>query len=90
MGRIKQYIEVGEKKFWALFDTSARNTYVTAEVSSILPTSKFESLNPVSLGGKTHILDKVSQMQQWGIVCVPEKEDIDMSHYPKEFVEFLV
>jgi len=27
-------------------------------------------------------------MLQWGIVLVPEKEDIDMSHYPKEFVEF--
>ncbi|MDI6736259.1 MAG: hypothetical protein QME42_08750 [bacterium] len=27
-------------------------------------------------------------MQRWGIVLMPEKEDIDMSHYPKEFVEF--
>lgn len=27
-------------------------------------------------------------MQRWGIVLMPEKEEIDMSHYPKEFVEF--
>jgi hypothetical protein len=27
-------------------------------------------------------------MQQWGIRLVPEKEDIDLSHYPTVFVEF--
>ena len=125
MGRIKQYIEISQKKYWAMFDTGARNTYVTPELSSQLPTSEFHVSNPISLGGKTHIikktclldckikgyhvntnafvLDEIGEdedgkkieviigallMQQWGIVCVPEKEDIDMSHYPKEFVEF--
>ena len=27
-------------------------------------------------------------MQQWGIRLIPETEDIDLSHYPSEFVEF--
>jgi len=27
-------------------------------------------------------------MQNWGIRLVPEEEKLDMSHYPKEFVEF--
>lgn len=39
-------------------------------------------------GKKIDILIGALLMQQWGIVPVPEKEDIDMSHYPKEFVEF--
>lgn len=108
-----------------MFDTGARNTYVTQEMSLVLPTFEFRVLNPVSLGGKTHsikqycnleckikgyhvltqafVLDEIGNdedgkkidiligallMQQWGIIPVPEKEDIDMSHYPKEFVEF--
>ena len=125
MGRIKQYIEIGENKYWAMFDTGARNTYVTPGVSSQLPTFDLPVSNPVSLGGKVHSINKVINlqckikgyhvntnafvideigedengkkidmligallMQQWGIIPVPEKEDIDMSHYPKEFVEF--
>jgi hypothetical protein len=27
-------------------------------------------------------------MQQWGIRLVPEEERLDLTHYPKEFVEF--
>ena len=27
-------------------------------------------------------------MQQWGIRPVPDQEALDMTHYPKEFVEF--
>jgi len=27
-------------------------------------------------------------MQQWGIRPLPDKEDLDLSHYPHEFVEF--
>lgn len=125
MGRIKQYIETAQNKYWALFDTGARNTYVTQEVSSHFQTDEFESPKPTLLGGKEHsikkycnlkckikgyevntnafILDSIGVdedgknidvligallMQQWGIIPIPEKEDIDMSHYPKEFVEF--
>jgi len=125
MGRIRQNIEIGEKKFWALFDTGSRNTYVTENVSFQLRTDEFETSKPILLGGKTHsikkycdlkckikghevntnafVIDEIGHdedgkkidiligaliMQQWGIIPVPEKEDIDMSNYPKEFVEF--
>jgi hypothetical protein len=27
-------------------------------------------------------------MQEWGIRLIPEQEKLDMSYYPKEFVEF--
>ncbi len=27
-------------------------------------------------------------MQQWGIRLVSEEERLDLTHYPKEFVEF--
>jgi hypothetical protein len=27
-------------------------------------------------------------MQQWGIRLVPDKERLDLSHYPEEFIEF--
>jgi hypothetical protein len=27
-------------------------------------------------------------MQQWGIRLVPAEERLDLTHYPKEFVEF--
>ncbi len=125
MGRIRKYIDVGERKCWALFDTGARNTYVVNEVASSLQTFDFPEPNPVSLGGKAHsvlkgctlickvegynvvvhgrILDDIGTdeddkkieiligalaMQEWGIRPIPDKEILDMSHYPKEFIEF--
>jgi len=125
MGRIRQYIEIGEKKYWTLFDSGARNTYVIKEVALNLPTFKLLGTNPVALGGKVHtinencllsckikgynisdhafVLDSIGideekkpievligslLMQRWGIALIPEKEDIDLSNYPKEFVEF--
>ncbi len=39
--------------------------------------------------GKTiEILFGALAMQQWGIRLVPEKEAVDLSHYPSEFLEF--
>lgn len=43
----------------------------------------------VDEGGKPiEILFGALAMQQWGIRLVPEKEDLDLSHYPDVFVEF--
>ena len=39
-------------------------------------------------GKDIDILIGAITMQEWGIVPVPEEEKIDMSHYPKEMVEF--
>lgn len=125
MGRIRQYIEAGDKKLWAMFDSGARNTYVTKEVATHFPTFDLEKPNPVALGGKSHIVTQscylqckvkgfnidtnarvlesigtdeeeksidiligALTMQQWGIVLLPEQEDVDMKYYPKEFMEF--
>jgi len=125
MGRIRKYIEVGDRNCRTLFDTGARNTYVVKEVASSLQVFDFPEPNPVSLGGKVHnvvkgctlickvegynvvaharILEDIGideddkkievligalLMQEWGIRPVPDKENLDMSHYSKEFVEY--
>lgn len=58
MSRIKADIEIGAKKFWALFDGGARNTYVVGEVATLLPTFELETEEPVALGGQTHLVKK--------------------------------
>jgi len=57
MGRIRQDIKVNGKKFWTLFDSGARNTYVTPAVASHLVTFKLPKAFKSALGGgtkKTH------------------------------------
>ena len=125
MGRIRQYIRVDGKKFWTLFDTGARNTYIVPAVASLLATAKLSTPCRSALGGKvrkamkgavlnalvqghkvsTHamVVDEIGNddegkpieilfgalaMQQWGIRPVPDEERLDLTHYPKEFVEF--
>ncbi len=39
-------------------------------------------------GRPIEILFGALAMPQWGIHLVPEEERLDLSHYPKEFVEF--
>ena len=39
-------------------------------------------------GTPIEILFGALAMQQWGIRPVPDEERLDLSHYPKEFVEF--
>jgi hypothetical protein len=39
-------------------------------------------------GKPIEILFGALAMQQWGIRLIPEEERLDLSHYPKEFVEF--
>lgn len=39
-------------------------------------------------GKKIEVLIGALTMQEWGIRPIPESEGLDMSHYPKEFVEF--
>src|SRR5437660_12908607 len=125
MGRIREHIRVNGKKFWTLFDTGARNTYVVPSVASHLATTKLGKPFRSALGGTvkkatkgaflkaqvqghkvfTHamIIDEIGKdedgkpievlfgalaMQQWGIRLVAAEERLDLTHYPKEFVEF--
>jgi len=125
MGRVREDIEVNGELFWTLFDTGARNTYITEKVAQLLGTKQLPKSFPASLGGKTYKIDKVCllmayvegkyvdtesrvlpeigvdedgkpievlfgalAMQLWGIRPIPDEEILDMSHYPKEFIEF--
>jgi hypothetical protein len=125
VGRIREHIRVNGRKFWTLFDTGARNTYVVPGVAAHLARTKLAKPFRSALGGKikrathaavlgaeiegrsvsTHalVVDAIGNdedgrpidilfgalaMQQWGIRPVPDEERLDMTHYPKEFVEF--
>jgi hypothetical protein len=52
MGRIKQKIKVDGRECWTLFDTGARNTYVTTSVAEILTTSAMSHGFRTALGGE--------------------------------------
>jgi len=39
-------------------------------------------------GKPIEILFGALAMQQWGIRPIPDEERLDLSHYPKEFIEF--
>jgi len=41
-------------------------------------------------GRPIDILFGALAMQEWGIRLVPEEERLDLTHYPREFVEFPV
>ena len=41
-------------------------------------------------GKKIEILLGALAMQEWGIRPIPDEERLDMSHYPKEFIEFII
>ena len=110
---------------WTLFDTGARNTYVTPAVARVLSTTPMLHPFHTALGGAvqetktsailqaeieghmiaTHamVIEEIGKdedgkpieilfgalaMQQWGIRPIPDEERLDLSHYPKEFVEF--
>ena len=55
MGRIRSEITIDGSTFWLLFDSGARNTYVTPEVAKYLAT---RSVPPreAALGGKRHAI----------------------------------
>ena len=39
-------------------------------------------------GKKIEVLFGALAMQEWGITPVPKEERLDMTHYPRVFVEF--
>ncbi len=39
-------------------------------------------------GRRIEVLFGALAMQQWGIRPIPDEERLDLTHYPKEFVEF--
>lgn len=55
MGRVREHIQVNGRKCWTLFDTGARNTYVTKDVARMLATSKLIKPFRTALGGSTKV-----------------------------------
>ena len=51
MGRIRQTIKVDGRECWTLFDTGARNAYVTSSVAQTLKTSEMSHAYRTALGG---------------------------------------
>lgn len=51
MGRIRQMIAVNGRQCWTLFDSGARNTYVTPSVAQMLKTSPTPRTIHTALGG---------------------------------------
>ena len=51
MGRVRQQISVDGRSYWTLFDTGARNTYVTPSVAQLLTTTPTARLIRTALGG---------------------------------------
>jgi hypothetical protein len=52
MERIRQAIKVDGQECWTLFDTGARNTYVTPSVAQVLKTSTMAHAFKTALGGE--------------------------------------
>ncbi|MBI2192285.1 MAG: hypothetical protein HYU36_09895 [Planctomycetes bacterium] len=125
MGRIRGFIQVDGRQCWALFDSGARNSYVTRDVARILLSWKLPFSQTAVLGGQAHlvsemcalvgqiedhwvqtnarVLDEIGTdesgkpieilfgalaMQEWGIRLDLQNERLDLTHYPREFLEF--
>ena len=63
MGRVRDQIEVKGKKFWTLFDTGARNTYVVPGIARLLSTSRLAKPFRSSLGGSVKEAKKTALLE---------------------------
>jgi hypothetical protein len=51
LGRVREYIDVKGQKFWTLFDTGPKNTYIVPQVAALLATSQLTKPFETALGG---------------------------------------
>ena len=54
MGRVRGYIDVGDRRLWALFETGARNSYIMQDAVGGLPTWTLVKPLNAPLGGASH------------------------------------
>lgn len=54
MGRIREEITVDGRQCWALFDSGARNSYITRDAAQGIPRIQRKTPRPAVFGGKTH------------------------------------
>jgi len=63
MGRITHEIEVGGRRFWAMFDTGSKNTYVLPAVADATGSRTPVRPRGVALGGRAHSLTEGCYLQ---------------------------
>jgi hypothetical protein len=63
VGRIRQMIKVNGRECWTLFDTGARNTYVTADVASVLTTTRTRRPFRSAIGGTVKEATKAALLE---------------------------
>jgi hypothetical protein len=54
MGRIQLELDVDGKKCWTLFDSGARNSYITVEAAAGLSLLPVKGMRKSALGGREH------------------------------------
>ena len=54
MGRIREEIDVDGRKCWTLFDSGARNSYITPDVALRLTARALPQPRQIRIGGATH------------------------------------
>ena len=59
MGRVREYIDIQGRQCWTLFDSGARNTYVTPAVAAELLQWELPERQPSALGGRTHQISRM-------------------------------
>src|SRR5262245_40938847 len=63
MGRIRKAIRVDGRSYWTLFDTGARNTYVTSAVAQVLTTSTMPRPVRSALGGSIKVTNTAAVLE---------------------------
>lgn len=74
--------EIKESKATAILEAEIEGRRVSTHAMVIERIGQDEDGTPIE------ILFGALAMQQWGIRLIPEQEKLDLSHYPKEFLEF--
>jgi hypothetical protein len=62
MGRIRRNIKVDGRQCWTLFDSGARNTYVTCPVARLLSTYRFTGPIRSAIGGRIRETDTAAML----------------------------
>ena len=63
MGRVKQEIKVRGRGCWTLFDTGARNTYVTGDVAALLVRAPAHAPLRTALGGAVREAKEIAVLE---------------------------
>lgn len=57
MGRIRKEIDINGRQCWTLFDSGARNSYITSRAAAGLTSTPLPNPRSIKLGGETHAIN---------------------------------